>query len=78
MLHLIFRIEDRQAICDDFKTVCKATNKENGQKALYTFCDTWKNTYPKVVKSLADNALLLMFYDFTKDIWRSIYLTNLI
>lgn len=72
------RVEDRQAICDDFKTIYKAANKEKGQKTLDTFCDTWKKAYPKVVKSLTDNAYLLTFYDFPKDIWRSIYSTNLI
>lgn len=78
MWHVIFRVEDRQAICDDFKTIYKAANKEKGQKALDTFCDTWKKAYPKVVKSLTDNAYLLTFYDLPKDIWRSIYSTNLI
>lgn len=72
------RVEDRQAICDDFKTIYKAASKEKGQKALDTFCDTWKKAYPKVVNSLTDNAFLLTFYDFPKDIWRSIYSTNLI
>ncbi|KOS68777.1 transposase [Lysinibacillus contaminans] len=72
------RVEDRQAICDDFKTIYKATSKEKGQKALDTFCDTWKKAYPKVVNSLTDNVFLLTFYDFPKDIWRSIYSTNLI
>ncbi|MER2039340.1 MAG: transposase, partial [Solibacillus sp.] len=56
----------------------KAASKEKGQKALDTFCDTWKKAYPKVVNSLTDNAFLLTFYDFPKDIWRSIYSTNLI
>lgn len=72
------RVEDRQAICDDFKTIYKAASKEKGQKALDTFCDTWKKAYPKVVNSLTDNVFLLTFYDFPKDIWRSIYSTNLI
>lgn len=42
------RVEDSQAVCDDFKTIYKAMRKENGQKALDTFCDIWKKTYHKV------------------------------
>lgn len=72
------RVEDRQEICDDFKTIYKAANKEAGQLALNDFCSKWQKAYPKVVKSLHDNAYLLTFYGFPKAIWRSIYSTNLI
>ena len=72
------RVEDRQEICDDFKTIYKAANKEAGQHALNDFCSKWQKAYPKVVKSLHDNAYLLTFYGFPKAIWRSIYSTNLI
>lgn len=71
------RVEDRQAVCDDFKKIHQAVSREDGQKALDTFCETWKKAYPKVVKSLTENAYLLTFYSFPKDIWRSIYSTNL-
>jgi len=72
------RVEDRQEICDDFKTTYKAANQEAGQLALNDFCSKWKKAYPKVVKSLQDNAYLLTFYGFPQAIWRSIYSTNLI
>jgi len=72
------RIGDCQEICDDFKTIYKAANKEAGQLALKDFCSKWQKAYPKVVKSLQDNGFLLTFYGFPKAIWRSIYSTNLI
>lgn len=72
------RVEDRTKICDDFKKVHQAASLEDGQKALENFCETWKNTYPKVVKNLRENPYLLTFYAFPKAIWRSVYSTNLI
>ncbi|PEB54350.1 IS256 family transposase [Bacillus pseudomycoides] len=72
------RVEDRQEVCDDFKNVYKADCLESGQEALDAFCSKWQKSYPKVVKSLKENQHLLTFYSFPKDIWRSIYSTNLI
>ncbi|MES5955049.1 IS256 family transposase [Bacillus fungorum] len=72
------RVEDRQEVCDDFKTVYKADCLESGQEALDAFCFKWKKSYPKVIKSLQHNQHLLTFYSFPKAIWRSIYSTNLI
>lgn len=34
------RVEDRAAICDDFKKVPQATSLENVQKALADFCES--------------------------------------
>lgn len=72
------RVEDRQAVCDDFKNVYKADCLESWQAALDAFCSEWQKSYPKVVKSLKENQHLLTFYNFPKDIRRSIYSTNLI
>ncbi|WP_141603792.1 IS256 family transposase [Terrilactibacillus laevilacticus] len=72
------RVGDRQEICDDFKKIHQAEDAESGQAALDAFCEKWKKTYSKVVKSLRENDYLLTFYSFPKDIWRSIYSTNLI
>ncbi|MTT33365.1 IS256 family transposase, partial [Terrilactibacillus sp. BCM23-1] len=69
------RVGDRQEICDDFKTIHQAEDAESGQAALDAFCEKWKKTYSKVVKSLRENDYLLTFYSFPKDIWRSIYST---
>ena len=72
------RVEDRTEICEDFKTVYRADDQEDGQAALDAFCTKWNKSYPKVTKSLAENEHLLTFYNFPKSIWRSIYSTNLI
>ncbi|GIN91116.1 hypothetical protein J22TS1_21670 [Siminovitchia terrae] len=72
------RVEDRTKIYDDFKKVHQAASLGDGQKALENFCETWKNTHPKVVKNLRENSYLLTFYAFPKAIWRSVYSTNLI
>ncbi len=72
------RVEDRAEICEDFKTVYRADDQEDGQAALDAFCSKWNKSYPKVTKSLAENEHLLTFYNFPKSIWRSIYSTNLI
>lgn len=72
------RVEDRTEICEDFKTVYRADDQEDGQAALDAFCSKWNKSYPKVTKSLAENEHLLTFYNFPKSIWRSIYSTNLI
>lgn len=72
------RVEDRPEICEDFKTIHQAEDKESGQAALDAFCEKWKKSYSKVIKSLTENEYLLTFYCFPKDIRRSIYSTNLI
>ena len=72
------RVEDRQEICEDFKTTHQATDAESARVALHKFCDKWGKSYKKVTQSLLENPYLLTFYEFPKDIWRSIYSTNLI
>jgi len=72
------RVEDRSEVCEDFKTIYQADNKEADQDALDSFCSKWQQAYPKVLKTLKENDYLLTFYSFTKAIWRSIYSTNLI
>lgn len=72
------RVEDRQEICEDFKTIHQATDAKTATKALETFSDKWGKSYKKVTQGLLENPYLLTFYQFPKDIWRSIYSTNLI
>ncbi|SCL94784.1 Mutator family transposase [Bacillus cytotoxicus] len=69
-------VENRQAVCDDFKTVYKADCLESGREALDAFCLKWQKAYPKMVKSLQINQHMLTFYSFPKEIWRSIYSTH--
>ncbi|MBO2944459.1 IS256 family transposase [Paenibacillus sp. F411] len=72
------RVTDRLEICNDFKTVYRAENEEQGKTALDELCTKWKSSYPKVVKSLQENPYIFTFYSFPESIWRSIYSTNLI
>ncbi|CAM3055609.1 Mutator family transposase [Paenibacillus sediminis] len=72
------RVSDRAEICEDFKSVYRAEDEQSGRAALETFCDKWKTSYPKVIKSLRENPYIFTFYSFPKPIWRSIYSTNLI
>jgi putative transposase len=72
------RVTDRAEICEDFKSVYRADNREQGEKALNDFVKKWKSAYPKVTKSLLENPYIVTFYSFPKSIWRSIYTTNLI
>ncbi|GEM_PF-6539880 len=39
-----------------YGTIYKAAHKEAGQLALKDFYSKWQKAYPKVVKSLQDNA----------------------
>lgn len=72
------RVADRAEICEDFKSVYRADNRELGEKALHEFVQKWQSAYPKVTKSLLENPYIFTFYSFPKPIWRSIYSTNLI
>lgn len=58
------RVSDRLEICNDFKTVYRAENEEQGKAALEEFCTKWKSSYPKVVKSLQENPYIFTFYSF--------------
>jgi len=72
------RVTDRAEICEDFKSVYRSDNREEGEKALEDFVGKWQSAYPKVTKSLKENPYIFTFYSFPKSIWRSIYSTNLI
>lgn len=72
------RVEDRREVCEAFKSIHHAKDDEAAQQALYTFCEKWGKSYKEVTRSLLENAYLLTFYQFPKEIWRSIYSTNFI
>lgn len=72
------RVEDRKEVCEDFKKIHQAKDAEAAKKALETFCTKWGKSYKKVAQDLLENPYLLTFYQFPKEIWRSIYSTNLI
>ena len=71
------RKEDISALMWDLKKVYKAGSKEEALKALEEVLNKWGRKYRSVRNSLM--ALyddLLNFYDFPKELWRSIYTTN--
>ncbi|GAA0349145.1 IS256 family transposase [Bacillus horti] len=72
------RVADRKSICADFKRVYRSDSRHEAQQELETFVSKWQSAYPRVTKALSDNPYLLTFYDFPREIWRSIYSTNLI
>lgn len=72
------RVSDRKAICEDLKSLYRATDKAEAEQALDAFIEKWKKSYAKVTQSLKANPDLFTFYDFPEAIRRSIYSTNLI
>ncbi|QSD62649.2 IS256 family transposase [Lactococcus cremoris] len=69
---------DRAVILEQFKTIYRAENLEMAVQALENFIAEWKPKYRKVMESLENTDNLLTFYQFTYQIWHSIYSTNLI
>ena len=72
------RVQDRAAVCADFKTVYRANGREEATHALEAFIAAWSSRYPSVRRVLNEHPTLLTFYDFPSAIWRSLYSTNLI
>ena len=71
------RREDISALMWDLKRVYKAGSKAEALKALEEVLNKWGGKYSSVRSSLM--ALyddLLNFYDFPRELWRSIYTTN--
>lgn len=72
------RVADRAEICEDFKSVYRASSENEARQALDDFSIKWEKRYSKAILALRDNPYLLTFYQFPRSIWRSIYSTNLI
>lgn len=69
--------KERDEICKDFKNVYQQENKIEAEKALAFFINKWKR-YTSIKKSLENNPYLFTFFDFPKEIRKSIYNTNMI
>ena len=69
---------DRAVILEQFKTIYRAENLEMAVQILENFIAEWKPKYRKVMESLENTDNLLTFYQFSYQIWHSIYSTNLI
>ncbi|AWC45245.1 transposase [Bacillus cytotoxicus] len=55
------RVEDRQEVCQNFKTVYTAYCLKSGQEVFDAFCFKWQTSYPKVIKALQHNQHPLTF-----------------
>jgi len=71
------RVKERKEVCDDFKKIYRQETKEAAENELNTFIEKWKK-YPSIKNILTQNTYLFTFYSFPKEIWPSIYNTNMI
>ena len=73
------RVDDREAVMNDFKQIHQQTNKADAVKILHDFYAKWGKLYSHVVRNLkAIEADMLVFYNYPKQIRPSIYSTNMI
>lgn len=73
------RVDDREAVMNDFKQIHQQTNKADAVKILHDFYAKWGKLYSHVVRNLkASEADRLVFYNYPKQIRPSIYSTNMI
>lgn len=72
------RVSDRKEVLDDFKRIAHCSSRKEAEQVLDNFCTKWQNKYKNIVEMIRGNRNLLTFYDFPKDIWSSIYTTNMI
>ena len=73
------RVDDREAIMDEFKRIHQQANKEGATVALHEFYAKWNKAYSRVIQELkAIESDLLVFYNYPKQIRASIYSTNMI
>ena len=71
--------KDLKAVCRDLKEIYSAINAESGHEALEEFGKKWNNKYPMIQASWERNWNdLTEFFNYPKDIRRTIYTTNAI
>ena len=71
--------KDRKAVCRDLKEVYSAVNAGSGHEALEEFGKKWNDKYPMIQASWERNwNNLTEFFNYPKDIRRTIYTTNAI
>lgn len=69
--------KDRKAVSKDLKLIYTAGKREDAKLAFESFCNTWGQRYPMIVKSWTDHWERLMeMFDYPLDIRRIIYTTN--
>ena len=72
------RAKDKAIVMDELKLVYNADSSDKAREILYDFVLKYSKIYPKAVAVLEDLISLFTFYEFPKEIQRSIYTTNLI
>ncbi|BCD37452.1 IS256 family transposase [Lactobacillus helveticus] len=73
------RVEDREAIMNEFKQIHQQANKAAAVDVLHAFYAKWNKSYNHVIRNLKDiEPYLLVFYNYPKQIRASIYSTNMI
>ena len=73
------RVEDREAIMNEFKQIHQQANKAAAIDVLHAFYAKWNKSYNHVIRNLKDiEPDLLVFYNYPKQIRASIYSTNMI
>ena len=71
--------KDLKAVCRDLKEVYSAVNAGSGHEALEEFGKKWNNKYPMIQVSWERNwNNLTEFFNYPKDVRRTIYTTNAI
>ena len=71
--------KDLKAVCRDLKEIYSAINAGSGHEALEEFGKKWNNKYPMIQASWERNwNNLTEFFNYPKDIRRTIYTTNAI
>jgi transposase-like protein len=71
--------KDRKAFAQDLKTIYRATTREAGETALLELAEKWEAKYAIPVRSWQNNwEELATMFDYTPEIRRLIYTTNLI
>ena len=71
--------KDLKAVCRDLKEIYSAINAESGHEALEEFGKKWNNKYPMIQVSWERNWNdLTEFFNYSKDVRRTIYTTNTI
>jgi transposase-like protein len=72
------RNKDRKEISEMIKAIYQAGSEEKAREILEEVCKCLHPRYPKVEKLLRENQYLFSFYQFPKEIRRSIYTTNIV
>ena len=73
------RVDDREAIMNEFKQIHQQANKAVAVDVLHAFYAKWNKSYNHVIRNLKDiEPDLLVFYNYPKQIRASIYSTNMI